>query len=172
MSYVIYGTRQTLITLYEVDGITPLAKITLQKETKEGLLLKFTPEGVKQKLGSGAGWRLRWSHRGFRPSVTIKWDVGLHSRRLSWVGEGNGTGGGPWGPAAEVLTAEALAEIENRGLLAPCLVQPHLDHAFTFWAQPDPGKAFELKDLKGCAHTGLGLELVGTGLAAIPDFVP
>jgi hypothetical protein len=49
-------------------------------------------------------------------------------------------------------------------------VEPHTDKAFSFSAQPDPGKAFELKDIKGIAHSGLDLVLIQTTVAALPNW--
>ena len=164
MSFVIYGTRETRITLYNVGDETPVARITLQKETKEGLQLKFAPEGTRQELSLANLGRLVQVRRGFRPSMSIKWDGGVHSLRSAWTGSA-------WGPATEILTVEALVEILNAGFQRPILVEPHLDHVFAFWAQPDPKKAFELRDFKGAAHTGLTLDLVGSDLVGIPEFV-
>ena len=46
-------------------------------------------------------------------------------------------------------------------------MSPHQDLNFSFLAQPDPGKAFSLQDLKGFLHTYLTLTLIATTL--IPD---
>lgn len=164
MSFVIYGTRETRITIYNEGDETPVARITLQKETKEGLQLKFTPEGPRQELSRANLGRLRQVRRGYRPSLTIKWDFGLHSLRSDWTGSA-------WGPASEVLTAAALAEVLNAAIQRPVLVHPHLDHAFAFWAQPDPRKSFELKDRKGVVHAAITLDLIGSDLVEIPEFV-
>ena len=163
MSYVAYGLQKTRLTLYAPDGTTPSLRITLQKETREGLALGFKPEGVGTRLGSGAFWATQWTHHGFRPELSIKWDRGLESLAETWTGSA-------WGPAASMLTPLALSHIFNKAFLAPCLVEPHLDQAYSFLAQPDPGKAFVLRDLKGVAHTGLELDLVGLTVGAIPDW--
>ncbi len=160
---VIYGLAQTRITLYASDGVTPTLRVTLQKETREGLTLSFKPEGVSHQLGSGASWAKPWLHRGFRAQLEVKWDVGLESSVETWAS-------GAWGAAATVPTAQALSQILAAAFQAPCLVEPHLDKAFSFSAQPDPGKAFGLKDLKGLAHTGLDLVLIQTTVAALPDW--
>jgi hypothetical protein len=163
MSYVIYGINQTRITLYAADGTTPLYRVTLQKETREGLTLSFKPEGVGHQLGSGAAWAQTRTHRGFRAQLSIKWDFGMESSVETWAA-------GAWGAPAAMLTAQALSLILAQAFLAPCLVEPHTDKAFSFSAQPDPGKAFELKDIKGIAHSGLDLVLIQTTVANLPDW--
>lgn len=164
MSYApIYGLKQTRITLYALDGVTPTLRVTLQKETREGLTLSFKPEGVSHQLGSAATWAKPWTHRGFRAQLDIKWDYGLESSVETWAA-------GVWGAAATVPTAQALSQILNAAFPAPCLVEPHFDKAFSFSAQPDPGKAFELKDVKGVAHSGLDLVLIQTTVATLPDW--
>lgn len=164
MSYIVYGIDQTRITLYEEDGTTPRYRVTLQKETKEGLELAFKPDGVSHQLGSGAEWAIRRIHRGFRISLDIKWTHGLNSSVETW-------GGSAWGIAATVPLAQALCEIHSRANLNPCLVSPHKDMNFDFLAQPDPGKAFALRDMKGLLHTGLELHLISTTLRKdIPDW--
>ena len=163
MSYVIYGTARTRITLYAPDGTTPLQRITLQKEDREGLTLTWKPEGPSTTLGSGAGWAITRTHHGFRAELAIKWGVGVESSVETWAS-------GAWGAPTVMLTPLAIASIFNKALLAPCLVEPHLDKAYSFLAQPDPGKAFTLKDIKGVAHTGLELVLIAETLAAIPDW--
>jgi hypothetical protein len=158
MSYgVIYGLDKPRITLYADDGVTPVYRITLQKETKEGLDLAFPAEGVSRQLGSGAGWAKPWLQRGFRPVLNLKWSHGLDSAVEAW-------GGIAWGAGTTVNTAQALGVIDSMARRAPCLVEPHLDQNFSFLAQPDPGKAITLRDLKGLVHTGLELQLVATKL--------
>jgi hypothetical protein len=161
--YLSYGCGRTRITLYAADGTTPVSRITLQKETREGLVLTFTPEGTLQALGSGASWAQTWKHRGFRPSLVIQWDAGVYSSRETWDGTS-------WGTADSITTAQALTLILNAAVLVPCLVQPHLDHAYTFLAQPDSSIAFALQDLKGVVHTSLSLSLLGQGLSSIPEW--
>lgn len=163
MSYVVYGTQKTRITLYAADGVTPLQRITLQKEDREGLTLTFKPEGAATKLGSGAGWANRWTHHGFRAELAIKWAVGVESSSEAWVS-------GAWAAAATTLTPQAIRDVFTRAMEAPCLVEPHLDKAYSFKAQPDPGKPFALRDIKGVAHTGLELVLIAETLGPIPDW--
>lgn len=163
MSYVIYGRNRTRITLYAADGTTPLQRVTLEKEAREGLALSFKPEGAEAKLGSGANWAIKRTHHGFRPELAIKWEYGMESTVETW-------GGAAWGAPAAILTPMALASIFTRACAAPCLVEPHLDKAYSFKAQPDPGKPFVLKDVKGVAHSGLELVLVGEELGPIPDW--
>ncbi len=164
MSYApIYGIKQTRITLYALDGVTPTLRVTLQKETREGLTLSFKPEGVGHQLGGAAAWAKPFTYRGFRAQLAIKWDLGLESSVETWSGTA-------WGAPATVLTALALSQILAAAFQAPCLVEPHLDKAFSFSAQPDPGKAFELGDLKGVAHTNLDLVLIQTTVANLPDW--
>lgn len=164
MSYApIYGLKQTQIMLFDAPGIVAHYLILLQKETREGLTLSFKPEGVSHQLGSAAAWAKPWTHRGFRPQIEIKWDFGMTSQIWEQVA-------GVWQPPTEILTAQALSMIMNLAFQYPCVVEPHLDNAYNFFAQPDPGKAFELKDLKGVAHSGLSLTLVGTTVAAMPDW--
>lgn len=162
MSYIVYGTGRSRVTLYDTAG-TPTVRITLQKETREGLTLKFSPEGQLHKKGSGAAWGQDWQHRGFRPSLQIEWTHGLMTLRETYTS-------GAWSAAVEIPTAEALGQILNSAFVAPCLVQPHVDHSFAFLAQPDPETAFELRDVKGVAHTGLTLSLMGRSLTAIPTW--
>jgi len=164
MSYVCYGTDRTRITLYEADGTTPKYRLTLQKETREGLTLGFKPEGVPHQLGSGANWARHLTHHGFRPTLGIKWAHGLDSLRETWSGSA-------WGAPEAILTPIALSLIFTWAFQSPCLVEPHLDKAYSFAAQPEPGQALELKDLKGVLHTGLDLVLIATELGAIPDWV-
>ena len=163
MSYVAYGLQKTRITLYAADGVTPLYRITLQKETREGLTLSFKPEGAPHQLGSGANWANAWAHRGFRAQLDIAWDVGLESTLETW-------GGSAWGAATSELTPISLSRIFTWAFQSPCLVEPHLDKAYSFSAQPDPGKARGLKDRKGVAHTGLDLSLIATEVGSIPDW--
>ena len=164
MSTVIYGLKETRIILYEDDATTPRYRITLQKETKEGLELAFKPEGMNHQLGSGADWAIRRIHRGFRLGLDIKWTHGLTSTAETW----NGTA---WGAATVIPTAQALSVVHTWANHNPCRVSPHKDLNLDFLAQPDPGKAFILRDLKGVLHTGLELHLVSTTLAKdIPDW--
>lgn len=163
MSYTVYGLQTTRITLYASDGVTPTLRITLQKESKDGLTLSFKPDGVTHQLGSGAAWAQTRTHRGFRAQLSVKWEFGLESIVETW-------GGAAWGAPVAILTAMALSQILNAAFLAPCLVEPHTDKAFSFTAQPDPGKAFELRDMKGMAHSGLDLVLIQTTVANLPDW--
>ncbi len=163
MSYVCYGSARTRITLYGPDGVTPLQRITLQKETREALLLSWPPEGVESKLGSGANYARHWAHNGFRPALAIKWDRGVQSSMETWAS-------GAWGPAAVLLTPIALSYIFNKAMVTPCLVEPHLDKDYSFKAQPDPGKPFALKDIKSVAHSDLELVLIAEELSDIPDW--
>lgn len=161
MSYApIYGLKETRITLYEDDGTTPKYRITLQKETKEGLELAFKPEGVNHQLGSGSNWDIVKIHRGHRPELAIKWSHGLESWVQTWADAA-------WGASTLVPTAQALSVIHSRANRCACSVSPHLDMNFDFLAQPDSGKKFVLRDIKGVAHTGLELVLIGKSL--IPD---
>ena len=163
MSYVIYGVQKTRVTLYGPDGTTPLQRITLEKEAREGLTLSFKPEGPDTKLGSGANWAIKRTHHGFRAELAIKWEYGLESSVEAWVA-------GAWGAPSSILTALAISSIFTRAFEAPCLVEPHLDKAYSFKAQPDPGKPFVLKDVKGVAHSSLELVLIAEELGAIPDW--
>lgn len=163
VGYVIYGLARTRITLYDADGTTPLQRLTLQKEDREGLTLTWKPEGPSTNLGSGSGWAIKRTHHGFRAELAIKWGVGVKSSVETWAS-------GAWGAPAVLLTPLAIASIFNKAVLAPCLVEPHLDKAYSFKAQPDPGKPFSLKDLKGVAHTGLELVLIAETLGPIPDW--
>lgn len=163
MSFIVYGTARTRITLYDTDGVTPKFRITLQKEVREGLTLAFKEEGVVHQGGSGSGWARNLTHRGFRPQLEIKWDFGLTSSLETWAT-------GAWGPAADELTPISLSRIFSWAFKAPCLVEPHLDKAYSFLAQPDPGKSLGLKDLKGVAHSDLDLVLIATTVGDIPDW--
>ncbi len=163
MSYVVYGTSKSRITLYAADGVTNKYRITLQKEGREGLKLSFKPEGAPHQLGSGAAWAKAWTHRGFRATLDIKWPHGMESILETWTA-------GAWGAPTPILTATALSLIFTWGFQSPCLIEPHLDKAYSFSAQPDPSKALELRDVKGVAHTGLGLVLVATAVAPLPDW--
>lgn len=159
----VYGLAQTRITLYQADGVTPLYRIVLQKEDKEGLKLSYKPEGVSHQLGSGANWARKWAHRGFRPQLDIAWSHGLDSTKQGWTGVA-------WGAASTIITPEAMGLIFTWAFQSPCLVEPHLDKAYSFSAQPDPGKPFDLKDIKGVFHTGLSLSLIGSTVGSIPDW--
>ncbi len=164
MTFVVYGLQKTRITLHETDGTTPKFRITLQKETKEGLTLTFKPEGQMRQAGSGGGWARSWAHWGFRAQVRILWDLGTDETTLeTWTA-------GAWSAPSVYLTASALALIFTHAFRAPCLVEPHTDKAYSFLAQPDPGKPLELKDIKGVAHSGLELVLIGDTVGEIPDW--
>ena len=162
-NYITYGVARTRITLYAADGVTPNFRVTLQKEVREGLTLSFKPEVASHQLGSGAAWAKSLTFRGFRPQLDIKWDFGLTSSVEVWSGTA-------WGAPADELTPISLSRIFTWAFQSPCLVEPHLDKAYSFTAQPDPGKALELKDLKGVAHSGLDLVLVGTVLGTLPNW--
>lgn len=163
-NYLCYGLAKTRLTLYASDGTTPTLRVTLQKEDREGLTLSWKEEGVITKLGSGAAWANALTHHGFRATLAITWGVGLNSSVETWSGSA-------WGAAVATLTPIALSQILNAAFQAPCLVEPHLDKAYSFSAQPDPGKDFVLQDLKGVAHTGLGLTLIETTVAdGLPDW--
>ncbi len=165
MGYTVYGLKETRIILYADDGVTPRYRVTLQKESKEGLDLAFKPEGVTHQLGSGAGWARRYIHRGFRPNLVIKWNVAIESWIETWDGSA-------WGAAAVVQTAQALSVVYTWASLNPCRVSPHYDLNFDFLAQPDPGKAFVLQDQRGAVHTKLELNLIGVALLPkIPDWI-
>ena len=116
--YLSYGCGRTRITIYATDGETPVSRITLQKETREGLVLTFTPEGTLRALGSGASWALTWQRRGFRPSLAISWEVGLTSILETWSGSA-------WETAPRIPTARALSLILTAAMVVPCLVEPH-----------------------------------------------
>ncbi len=163
MSLIVYGLERTRVTLYEVDGITPLYRITLQREAPEGLTLKFTHEGVLHPMGSGAGWAKHWVHRGHRAQLSIKWNYGVRSDRETWTGS-------EWGAPSKILTALAVSIILTHAFPVPCKVEPRPDTDWSFMAQPDPAKAFELKDTKGVAHPGLELVLIASTLGPIPDW--
>lgn len=164
MSYVVYGLQKTRITLYEADGTTPKYRITLQKETREGLTLAFKPEGQMRQAGSGGNWARSWAHWGFRPELRILWDLGTdESSQEAWIS-------GAWAAQGNIPTAEALGRVFTYAFAAPCLVEPHTDKAFSFGAQPDPGRPLTLKDIKGVAHSGLELVLIGSSLSAIPNW--
>ncbi len=164
MDYVIYGLKETRITLYEDDGSTPRYRVTLEKEAKEGLNLVFKQEGVVHPLGSGADWARTVIHRGFRVSLDIKWGHGEESLVETWNGS-------EWADAAKIPTAQALSVIQTWAYHNPCLVSPHQDLNFAFLAQPDPGKAFDLSDIKGRFHRDLELHLIATKLIKdIPDW--
>jgi len=159
MGFVVYGVGSTRIVLN--SGGIPAFRITLQKESTEGLVLSFKPEGAAGQLGSGAAWAKTWAHHGFRPTLAIKWGVGIKSTIETYSG-------GSYGAPTQILTADALTRILSYGFKEPMLVQPHLDNAFSFLAQPDPGVALNLKDNKGAYHTSLETTLIGTTVADLP----
>ncbi len=161
MTYVVYGLKQTRITLYDADGVTAKYRITFQKEMREGLTLSYKPEGVSHQLGSAANWATPRTHRGFRAHLDIKWDYGLESSVETW----NGTA---WDPPVSTLTAEALSLVFTWAFEAPCVVEPHLDKGYAFHAQPDPGRSLDLSDVKGVAHKDLGLTLIQIDVGPIP----
>lgn len=161
--YTVYGVDRTRITLYQEDGVTPNFRITLQEEDEQSLQLKWTPEGVGHSLGSGSSWARHWTHRGHRPTLTILWAVGVYSQIETYAS-------GSWGAPAEILTPLAIAKILTWGFRSPCLVEPHLDKAYSFKAQPDPESAFALKDVGAVAHTDLEITLIGTIVEELPDW--
>ncbi len=159
----VYGVKRARITLYDGNG-NATQRFVLQAEQNEGLELSFPPEGNMHQLGSGAGWAKVWGHRGFRPVLGIKWAVA----RQSMVQAASGSG---WGDPIAVDTAQALGLIISSAMLIPCKVEPHHDINFSFLAQPDPGKAFVLSDLKRLVHRGLRLDLVSSRIIpAVPDW--
>jgi hypothetical protein len=160
MSYVIYGCKASQVTLYSAAG-APVYLVTLQKESRAGLQLVFRPEGASSQLGSGASWKNCWAHRGFRPTLQIKWGVGVNSTIATWDGA-------KWLAAQPINTAQVVGMILSYGLRAPCQVQPHLDNAYVFLAQPDPTKALTLCDQDGAVHVNLELNLIGSTVADIP----
>lgn len=153
----IYGIKETRVTLFEDDGVTPKYRVTLQKENREGLDLAFKPEGQVHQLGSGAGWARQIIYRGYRPTLDIKWTHGLESTVETWDGT-------TWGSAVTVPTAQALHLVHDMGLRVPCSVSPHKDLNFDFLAQPDLGKAISLRDLKALLHTNLEISLIASVL--------
>jgi len=163
MDLIVYGMQRSRITLYAADGTTPLYRITLQREAREGLTLKFVPEIVSHKMGSGADWANHLTYRGHRPQLDVKWKYGVRSDRQAWTGSA-------WGAPTKILTATAISIIQAYAFQAPCNVEPHFDKAWSFMAQPDPGKAFELRDTKGVAHPGLELVLIAQKVGPIPDW--
>jgi hypothetical protein len=163
MNFVVYGLRQTRITLYNADG-TNAYRVTLQKEGRMGLELAFPPEGVDHQLGSGADWEMTRTHRGFRPALAIKWPVATRSVVETWDGA-------QWGAKELVLTAQVRGLIDNFAFIKPCLVSPHEDMNFGFLARPVPANPFKLRDIKGVAHADIDLALIATKLIpAIPDW--
>ncbi len=172
MSTIIYGTAQTRITLYDPTSGTATKRYTLQREDREGLILTFKEEGTVHQLGSGASWGRQLVHRGFRAELAIKWGVALDPS----IGVGQLVtlvetySGSAWGAAVGINTATALSAIISGAFKKACLVEPHLDKAFSFLAQPDPGKAFGLQDLKGVVHTKAELTLIAQTVADIPDW--
>ena len=155
---VVYGTGRTRITLYSAAG-TPTYRLTLQIEQHEGLKITFTPEGQEHLLGSGAGFIRAWTHRGWRPRLDVQWDWGLQSTRETY-------GSGVWGAPETVDTVRALGQILSAAMRAPCLVEPHMDHSFAFYAQADPQIPWVLQDTRRVLHGELVLGLIGTGLIA------
>jgi hypothetical protein len=159
---LIYGSSSARITLYTAG--TAALRITLQCPDPEGLQLTFQSESQVHQLGSGAGYAKVFLDDGLRPVLGMKWAYGLTCLQESW----NGTG---WTSAQTIDTAQALLNILNSAFLEPCLVEPHLDHPFQFLAQPDPGKSFDIQDIKGIAHTGLSLDLMATFTTDLPSWV-
>ena len=158
---VVYGTDATRITIFDAGG-TPLTRYTLQAEEESGMVLTFPSEGLWHQLGSGASWRRVWAPRGFRPTLSLKWDFGLSSTMQTWTGSA-------WGSAVEIETATALSKILSGATSVAALVEPRLDKAFSFDAQPDPSKPLGFKDAGRVVHAGLTLDLVAaTLIASIP----
>lgn len=167
MSAIINGLSQTRITLYAADGITPTKRYTLQKEDPEGLELSFPREGTTHNLGSGASYARQRNFHGYRPTLKCKWGVAIdpvHQQAGKVVTLLETWTGSAWGASAQVNTAAALADIDDSSCKTPCLVEPHLDKAFSFQAQPPDGHIFALKDLRSVVHTKLDLALEATQL--------
>jgi len=161
MRYLSYGVGKVRVTLYDLDGVTPMYRVTFQRETNKQFLLEFKPEGIQRMLGSGAGWANVRVHRGWRPSVAIKWSHGLLSGMERW-----GLLTSSWGPLAEVKTTDALNLVLSKGMVTPCLVEPRLDDSYSFKAQPDGSKSYALRDVKNLLHIDLELSLIGVILEA------
>lgn len=171
MSLVIYGTDRTRITLYDPTTGDPTTRYTLQREDREGLVLSFKEEGVVHALGSGASWARSLVHHGFRPELAIKWAFALGpDHGLAQPTTEETYSGGTWGAPADIHTSLALSRILSGAFKKACLVEPHKDKAWSFLAQPDPGKAFGLSDLKAVAHTKAELSLIGQTLIDLPDW--
>lgn len=167
---VVYGRGRCRITTHNTDG-SPLWRYTLDAVAPEGLAVVFTPEGVMHQLGSGAGWQRKFGLRGFRPSISLKWDAGLQAKLEQMIYPAGGDPPPHWVRWGDVEMAEGLSQIISASSLVRCLVEPHMDKGWSFYAQPDPGKAFQINDYKLVVHRGLTLQLIGTDLIpSIPDW--
>ena len=161
---IVYGSGRTRITLYNSSGVATY-RITLQTELVDGLQLTFQAEGQEHLLGSGANWARKWTHRGFRPLLSIQWDWAMSSSIETWT---PGTPGS-WGTSVEESTAQSLGRIQSSSMVYPALVEPHLDKSFSFSSQPDPTKPLILSDRRKVLHGQLTLDLIATSLInAIP----
>ncbi|MBS1771155.1 MAG: hypothetical protein JSS77_16010 [Acidobacteria bacterium] len=160
----IYGSGPTRITLFDSSGVKT-KRLTFQVPEKEGLTLTFTPEGVLHELGSDSDYERQYAYNGHRPQLEVKWSVGMLSSYEVWD-----TGSSTWGALTQISTAQALNWLHMAAFIYPVLVEPHTDKAYSFSAQPDPQQTLALSDVKGIAHTGLDITLIGNVVAPVPDF--
>lgn len=174
MTRIITGLSQTRITTYASDGTTPVKRYTLQKEDREGFELRFPKEGATHKLGSGANRAMKKTFFGYRPTLACKWAFALDATdgAGAQVSKVEVWGGSSWGAATAINTAAALSAIDDAATKTPVLVEPRLDKAFSFLAQPPDNHVFALTDLKAVIHTKLDLQLEAqTTITTLPDWL-
>ncbi|MBS1729855.1 MAG: hypothetical protein JSS67_03655 [Bacteroidetes bacterium] len=175
MSAIIIGLGQTRITTYATDGTTPVKRFTLQKEDREGIELRFPKEGATHKLGSGANRAIKRTFFGYRPNLSCRWAVAIdpvHAAGGQLTTTVEVWSGSAWGSAAQINTAAALSAIDDAATKTPVLVEPRLDKAFSFLAQPPDNHVFALIDLKGVVHTKLDLQLEAEEtISDLPDWL-
>ncbi len=153
-------TRPTVVTLRSAAG-EPIARWTLEREEREGRVFRWTPEGQLHTLGSGAGFRRRWVHRGWRRELIIRWDVGQASVRQPWTGSA-------WGPGVMLPTAEAVAEIHQAVQVE---VDPLQGSEFGTYLAQTFEHELVLRDMKGVVHTQMELLLRAEDLVDEIQFI-
>jgi hypothetical protein len=133
-------------------------KWVLQTPNNEGKTFTWVPEGVDNSLGSGAGFARRYTHRGFRRRLVLRWEYGTTSKRYV------ATGGGSWSAPTVHPTAAAISEILQWASMSNVRVVAPEGMGLPDFLARAPEQDLVLSDVKGVAHGDLELTLDATTL--------